>query len=257
MKLARLAGACRYVWNWALARRTRAYRAEGTRVNWIELSREFTALKGQPETAWLAALPREPFNQVLRDQERAFANFFGHRASYPRFRRRGGKLAMRFTLDQRREQLDQGTRRWAWVRLPGVGCLKLRRTEALDGRLRNVTLSRDAAGHWYASLAADGVPTEPSVAPSMSASARLPCCRTVAGSRRAAHSKRSNGACAATSASTSAGVTPPPERKDLIRPNRYPRVRAWLCLIVRGVPNGASGGCMRARFRFDGTSCMR
>jgi putative transposase len=165
MKLARLAGACRYVWNWALARRTRAYRAEGTRVNWIELSRAFTALKGQPDTAWLARLPREPFNQVLRDQERAFANFFGHRASYPRFRRRGGKLAMRFTLDQRREQLDRGTGRWARVRLPGVGCLKLRRTETLDGRLRNVTLSRDAAGYWYASVAADGVPTKPSVVP--------------------------------------------------------------------------------------------
>jgi putative transposase len=164
-ELARLGGACRYVWNWALARRTEAYRADGTRLNWIALSREFTELKTQSETAWLADLPREPFNQVLRDQERAFSNFFAKRADYPRFKSRGGKVSMRFTLDQRREQVERGNGRWGWVRLPGLGRLKLRRTEALDGRLRNATLRRDAAGHWYAALAADGVQGPPQTNP--------------------------------------------------------------------------------------------
>ena len=88
--LGRLFGASRFVWNWGLARRTSAYHADQTRLNWIALSREFTALRQAPETHWLAELPREPFNQVLRDQERAFQNFFARRARYPRFRRRGG-----------------------------------------------------------------------------------------------------------------------------------------------------------------------
>jgi putative transposase len=157
MQLARLGGACRFVWNWALARRTEAYRADGMRLNWIALSREFTELKTQPATAWLAELPREPFQQVLRDQERAFSNFFAKRASYPRFKSRGSKVSMRFTLNQRHEQVARGDGRWAKVKLPGLGRLKLRRTEALDGRLRNVTLNRNAAGHWYAMLSADRV----------------------------------------------------------------------------------------------------
>ena len=72
--LGRLFGASRFVWNWALARRTSAYQADQTRLNWVSLSREFTALRQTPETHWLAELPREPFNQVLRDQERAFQN---------------------------------------------------------------------------------------------------------------------------------------------------------------------------------------
>ena len=145
--IGRLIGAARFVWNWALSRRSEAYHADQTRLNWIALSRELTALKRAAETAWLAQLPREPFNQVLRDQERAVTNFFGKRAKYPRFRRRGGKASVRFTLDQRRAQVARGSgkERWAYVELPGLGRVKLRRTEALLGRLRSVTLSRDAA----------------------------------------------------------------------------------------------------------------
>ena len=157
--LAQLAGATRFVWNWALDRRTEAYRADGTKLNWVALSREFTVLRAAPDTAWLGALPREPFNQVLRDQERAFAAFFAKRAKYPRFRRRGAPHGLRFTLDQRREQVERGDEgdRWARVNLPGPGTLKLRRTEALSGRLRSITL-RCEAGAWYASITADGVP---------------------------------------------------------------------------------------------------
>jgi len=158
--LARLYGATRFVWNWALARRSAAYKQDGAKLNWISLSRDFTALRHAPETAWLAELPREPFAQALRDQERAFSNFFAKRAKYPRFRRRGGHAAVRFTLDQRREQVERGASgdRWAFADLPGLGRVKLRRTEILVGRLRSVTISRDGAGRYFASITADGVP---------------------------------------------------------------------------------------------------
>ena len=162
--LAQLMGATRFVWNWALDRRSTAYRADGTTLNWIALGREFTALRAAPETAWLGELPREPFNQVLRDQERAFAGFFAKRAKHPRFRRRGVPHGIRFTLDQRREQVERGNEgldgdgaRWARVSLPGLGVLKLRRTEALAGRLRSITLRREGEA-WYASITADHVP---------------------------------------------------------------------------------------------------
>ncbi len=160
--LGRLFGAARFVWNWALARRCEAYKTDGTRLNWVVLSRSFTELRRMQETQWLAGLPREPFNQVLRDLERAFTNFFAGRAEYPRFKRRGGKCAVRFTLDQRRSQLERGAdaARWAYVSLPGLGRVKLRRTERLVGRLRSVTLSRDAAGRYFAAVTADRVPGE-------------------------------------------------------------------------------------------------
>ena len=66
---------------------------------------------------------------------------------------------MRFTLDQRRVQVErEAIPRWAFVDLPGLGRVKLRRSERLQGRLRSVTVSRDGAGRYFASICADEVP---------------------------------------------------------------------------------------------------
>ena len=158
--LNRLFGARRYVWNWAIATQ-RAARAEGVTLNAVALSREFTQLRQQPETAWLAELPREPFNQTLRDLDRAWSNWRRGDAKPPTRKRFGTVQSARFTLDQRRDQVDRVLGR---VQLDGIGKLRFRVTEPMLGRLRSVTVSRDAAGRWFASFTADGVPA-PATAP--------------------------------------------------------------------------------------------
>ena len=152
--LSRLLGAKRFVWNWALHRKAEAWRSDGTKLNAVALSREFTRLRRQPETAWLVTLPREPFNQVLRDFDRAWGNFFAGRAKQPRRKKRGTVNSVRFTLDQRRCQVD---REHGLLQLDGIGKVRFRLTEPLKGRLRSVTVRRDSAGRWFATFTADGV----------------------------------------------------------------------------------------------------
>lgn len=166
--LQRLFGAARYVWNWAVETRSTAYRERGEKLNWVSLSKQFTALRTAPGTEWLSTLPREPFNQVLRDQEQAFTHFFAKRAHYPRFKGRGQHSSVRFTLDQRRTQVNRAA---ATVLLPGLGSVRFKQTYgAMPGRLRSVTLSRDAGGRYFASFTADNIeapvftePAQPSV----------------------------------------------------------------------------------------------
>lgn len=153
--LRRLIGAKRFAWNWALGESNAAYRATGKRTSLAELSRAFTTLRQAPGTVWLSQLPREPFIQVLRDLERAFTNAFAGRAGIPAFKRRGAVNALRFTLDQRRTQVD---RERGCVQIDGVGKVRFRVTEPLIGRLRSVTVRLDGAGRWFASFTADGVP---------------------------------------------------------------------------------------------------
>lgn len=153
--MSRLLGAKRFVWNWALQRKNEAWRADGVRLNAVALSREFTVLRQQPDTAWLASLPREPFKQVLRDFDRAWSNFFAGRAKRPRRKKCGTVDAVRFTLDQRRQQVDRDQ---GLVQLDGIGKVRFRVTEPLLGRLRSVTVRRDSAGRWFATFTSDGVP---------------------------------------------------------------------------------------------------
>jgi putative transposase len=164
--LSRLFGARRFVWNWALARKEGAWRADGTKLTGVDLSREFTALRATGDTAWLSTLPREPFNQTLRDFDKAWKNFFAGRAKRPRRKRFATVNSARFTLDQRRRQVD---RERGVVQLDGIGNVRFRVTESMTGRLRSVTVSRDSAGRWFATFTADGMEAPQCVAAALPA----------------------------------------------------------------------------------------
>jgi putative transposase len=153
----RVAGARRFVWNWAFRRQDEHYQTTKQHLSWIDLSCEFTELKKQPDTTWLAELPREPFNQTLRDLHKAWAAFFKKKAKRPRKKKYGTVQSMRFTLDQRRTQVTYKGR-YGYVQLDGVGKVKFKVSEKMVGRLRSVTLSTDRAGRWYLSFTADQVP---------------------------------------------------------------------------------------------------
>ena len=96
----RLAGARRFVWNWALDRRKAYYAEHGKTIPAAQLSAELTALKRQPGTDWLKEADSQALQQTLVDLDRAFRNFFEGRARFPRFKSRK-RDAPRFRIPQR------------------------------------------------------------------------------------------------------------------------------------------------------------
>ena len=68
------AGARRRVWNWALQQRQEHYQKTGKSLPQAVLSARLTALKDQPETAWLREVDAQLLQQVLADLGRAFVN---------------------------------------------------------------------------------------------------------------------------------------------------------------------------------------
>ncbi|MDM7947938.1 MAG: transposase [Oceanibaculum nanhaiense] len=151
-QLARFAGACRFVWNLALEQRRDHWRAfrrvHGRVISYADQANELPALK--VEAPWLKEVPSQALQQALKDLDRAFANWFAGRASYPRPRKRG--LADSFRLPQpRQDDLRRTGRHAGQVRLPKLGWVSLRGWRALPGNIRNITISR-RAGHWYAAV---------------------------------------------------------------------------------------------------------
>jgi putative transposase len=98
--LARMSGARRFVWNWALAQCQTHYRQTGKSLPWTELSHRLTALKQQPETAWLQEVDSQALQQTLADLRLAYRNFFAKRARVPRFKSRK-RDRNRFRIPQR------------------------------------------------------------------------------------------------------------------------------------------------------------
>ena len=122
--LARLAGARRWVWNWALDRRKAYFAEHGTTIPAATLSAELTALKREPETAWLAEADSQALQQTLRDLDRAFRNFFEKRARFPRFKSKR-RDPLRFRIPQRVKVDGEH------VVIPKVGRVRIRQ---VDGR---------------------------------------------------------------------------------------------------------------------------
>lgn len=143
-------GCARWVWNTCLAWRSDCYKAEGESVTGVDFSRELTFLKRLPGYEWLAEAPATILTQKLRDQDRAFRNFFEGRASYPRFKKKHHAQGIRYQLDQR--QVAGMFRPGALLKVPKLGALKVRWSRLPGGVPKMVTVSRDAAGRYFAAF---------------------------------------------------------------------------------------------------------
>jgi putative transposase len=148
-KLGFMAGARRFVWNWALAQRRNHYQQTGKSLPWPELSRQLTELKQQADTAWLKDADSQALQQAVKvDLRRAFVNFFQKRAHYPRFKSRKRDGA-RFCIPQRVSVVD------GRVTIPKVGTVTIRQSQPIEGETKSATFKQDAIGHWYVTLVSE------------------------------------------------------------------------------------------------------
>ncbi|MBV8127819.1 MAG: transposase [Planctomycetaceae bacterium] len=144
--LNRMAGARRFIWNWALRRWKDHYAVTGKSIPLAQLSSELTALiKKQPETAWLKDADSQASQQVLKDLHRAFTNFFEKRARSPKFKSRKRDKA-RFRIPQRVKIKDGG------VFVPKIGDVRIFQSQDVTEETKSATFQRGADGTWYVSL---------------------------------------------------------------------------------------------------------
>lgn len=88
-QLARTFGCVRYVYNRALAERSRAWTQEQRRVTQAETSRMLTQWKRDPDTAWLAEPSKGPLQATLRHLQDAYSRFWNKQTGYPKFKKKG------------------------------------------------------------------------------------------------------------------------------------------------------------------------
>jgi putative transposase len=145
--LRRFAGACRFVFNKALALQKENYAAGNGYIGYVAMARNLTAWRHDPETPWLRDAPCHPLQHTLKHLEAAFRNFFAKRTGFPRFKCKGCGDAFRYP-DPKQIKLDQGNSR---IFLPKLGWLRYRKSRQVLGEVRNVTVCC-AAGKWFVAI---------------------------------------------------------------------------------------------------------
>ena len=145
----RFAGACRFVFNKALAWQKDRYAADNTaRFSYVVLANFLPLWKREKETAWLKDSPSQSLQQTLKDLEKGYKNFFARRARFPRFRKKGQSDRFRYPQGYK---LDQANSR---IFLPKLGWIRYRNSREVQGVVKNVTVS-GRHGKWFMSIQAE------------------------------------------------------------------------------------------------------
>lgn len=155
--LAQAFGCARVVFNDGLRLRQQARAVGGKYVSDADLSKlVITRAKATEERAWLGEVSAVVLQQALADLNTAYRNFFasstgkrkGRKVAPPRYRsRKDNRQAVRFTRNSRFKVLDNGC-----LRLPKIGDVPVRWSRTLPSEPSSVTVIRDAADRYFASL---------------------------------------------------------------------------------------------------------
>jgi putative transposase len=157
--LNRTFGCVRVVWNRTLAARQARWHLAGAGTSYAESDRALTAMKRDPDLAFLNEVSSVPLQQALRHQYKAFGAFFTRRARYPRFKSRRSRQSAHYTRsaftmrggELRLAKTSTPLRYvWSW---PDVD------VAVLDPAM--VIISRESDSRWYVTFTLDTAAPEP------------------------------------------------------------------------------------------------
>lgn len=141
--LAKTFGSARFVWNSILDWRSKEYTLHGTKIGYVKSAARLTEMKRKPEFAWLYDVSNVALQQSLRNQDKAFSNFFAKRGKYPSFKSKHGKQSIRLMSNAFR--IRDGKLFIAKSDEP----LDFVLSRPLPERVTSITISKDPAGRYF------------------------------------------------------------------------------------------------------------
>ncbi len=156
-QLARTFGCVRYVYNRALAERSRAWTQEQRRITYVDTAKALTRWKRDAGTEWLREVSNVPLQQSLRHLQGAFDKFWRKQTSYPQFKKKdrakdsAAFMNNAFTYRDGRIKLAKQMEplNIVWSRPLPEGAVP-----------SQVTVSRDTAGRYHISILVEEIVRE-------------------------------------------------------------------------------------------------
>ena len=142
-QLAGAMGCCRWWWNYALNTSIETYKETGKSLDRSGLNALLPNLKKEHE--WLKTeVYSQSLQQTSLNLSRAFLNFFGGRARFPRYKSKHGKQSVGFPQSVKIEG--------NWIKLPKIGLVKAVFERRYGGKIKTVTVTKDQADKYFASI---------------------------------------------------------------------------------------------------------
>ena len=140
-------GCSRWWWNYALNLTITTYKETGKSISKTGLNSLLPKLKKEAQTDFLKTdVYSQSLQQVTENLSRAFQNFFEKRAKFPRFKSYYGKQVVSYPQNVKC-LVEKST-----IKLPKIGEIKAVYHRELKGVVKTVTVSKNRAGQYFASI---------------------------------------------------------------------------------------------------------
>ena len=128
-------GCARYVYNRTLSLERSIYKKDNKHsFKYAEAANRLPDWK--KKNPFLKDCNAQVLQQSLKDLERAYKNFFGKRANFPKYKKKYRHDSIRFPQGVELDEVKQQ------IRLPKIGWMRYRKSRDIIGTIKNVTVSR-------------------------------------------------------------------------------------------------------------------
>lgn len=143
-------GCARFIYNWGLDKKIKAWTNEHKSISYFELAKEVTTLKKNEEYKWLKDVSSDSLQQVLRNLDNAYTQFFKSKNGFPKFKsKKHSKDTAKYVIG-----IGFDFNKWK-VKIPKCGWVKLCENKSFDlttSKIGTLTVCRDKCGDYWCSI---------------------------------------------------------------------------------------------------------
>jgi putative transposase len=143
-QLEKVFGCSRWVYNWALNKRSVLWTTEKKNVSYLKLANELPILKKQKDTKWLAECPSQCLQMSLRNLDNAYSRFFKKQNKFPNFKSKKGKQTIQFPTSP---QLVKITNNKLYI--PTIGLMLIVTDKQFKGKIKIITIKKSKTNKYY------------------------------------------------------------------------------------------------------------
>jgi len=143
-------GSCRWIYNYALEKKTKAYAQDQTKLSRFQIQADLPGLKKAEETQWLKEVNSQSLQAALEHMDNAFVRFFREKKGFPKFKSKHYSKQS-FSVPQN-TKVDWETQRVSVPKIKGIKFIVDRKPE---GTIKSSTISRTPTGKYFISILVD------------------------------------------------------------------------------------------------------
>lgn len=139
-------GNCRFVYNWALYKKIKAYQEDKKTLSCFDLMKELTSFKKNEDFEWLNLSGSQQLQQSVSNLDKAFSNFFRAKKGFPKFKSKHSKQSFRIP-----QSVKINFDEYKFF-IPKIGWVKFFKDKHIKGTIKFATVSKSTTGRYYVSI---------------------------------------------------------------------------------------------------------